>query len=350
MKHSFNLVATAAAACALSSMAQPSNAAEVGQSWYVMPQVTVMMPDHDIDTKNQVGAGLKFGRTIAPAWDLQLGASETRARSQYHQATAGADLLYMPLREQSLRPFALLGAGVEYDRSAVTARRSLPYASLGAGLQYAITKRLGLQADLRRNFGVLRQDGPDSIRSLNTTYATVGLTYAFGDDPAPVRKPAYVPPPVSEPVVRAPIVESRPEPAPAPPPPAPKIERVTLSASELFAFDSATLRPPQPKLDEIAAQLTAPGARSGGVAVHGYTDPLGKASYNQRLSQQRADAVKQYLVGKGVSSDRVSATGHGSSKLVAECKGRMAQAARVKCLEPNRRVEIDPVVIERTVR
>lgn len=349
MKNSIKLQAIASAACALAAASSPATAtaATVGDSWYMLPQVSVMMPDHAIDTKNQAGVGLKFGRTISPEWDLQLGVTEARSRDQYHQSTGGADFLYMPMRSQAFRPFALAGMGVEYDRSAATERRVLPYVGLGMGMQYAFTRRLGMQLDLRRNFGILRTDGPDPIRHINTTYATVGLTYAFGDDPKPpppVRQTStYIapPPPPEPPAV---VV------APPPPPPPPRTERLTLSASELFAFDSARLNPPQPKLDELAEQITSPGAKAGNVVVRGYTDRLGSPAYNKRLSQQRADAVKAYLAGKGVPSDRVSAVGNGSADPVAECKQRMSHTALVKCLEPNRRVVIEPVVVERTMR
>lgn len=81
---------------------------------------------------------------------------------------------------------------------------------------------------------------------------------------------------------------------PPPPPPA-RFEKVTLAATELFAFNSATLTMPQPRLDEIAAALGADPGLSD-VDVTGYADRLGSEQYNQKISERRANAVRDYLV------------------------------------------------------
>ena len=133
---------------------------------------------------------------------------------------------------------------------------------------------------------------------------------------------------------------------PAPPAaPAPRFERQTLSARELFEFDQATLRMPQPKLDEIARALVDnPGI--GNVTITGHTDRLGSEAYNQKLSERRANAVKQYLVGKGVAANRLQAVGRGESVPVVQCNDG-DRAKLIKCLEPNRRVEVEQITIER---
>jgi len=122
---------------------------------------------------------------------------------------------------------------------------------------------------------------------------------------------------------------------------------VTLSATELFAFDSAELTQPQPKLDEIARVLGASGGNES-ITITGYTDRLGSEAYNQKLSQRRADAVKAYLAGKGVSTSRLNAQGKGEANPVVQCDQKN-RAALIKCLEPNRRVEVEQIVIERRV-
>jgi outer membrane protein OmpA-like peptidoglycan-associated protein len=69
------------------------------------------------------------------------------------------------------------------------------------------------------------------------------------------------------------------------------------------------------------------------VAIEGYTDSVGNEGYNQRLSERRADSVKSYLIGQGISSIRLSASGRGESDPVA---GNDSAAGR----QQNRRVEV----------
>lgn len=156
--------------------------------------------------------------------------------------------------------------------------------------------------------------------------------------------PQYYPYPYY-PAPGPPVYIQRPVVAHPPARPAPRLERYTLSAQELFAFDRAELRSPQPRLDEIATALLA-NPQIKKVTVTGYTDRLGSDDYNLALSQRRADAVKAYLVSKGVVADRLIAAGKGKANPVVHCDDN-ERAALIKCLEPNRRVEVAPITIER---
>jgi outer membrane protein OmpA-like peptidoglycan-associated protein len=129
--------------------------------------------------------------------------------------------------------------------------------------------------------------------------------------------------------------------------PEPRLERYTLSAKELFEFDKSALRMPQPKLDEIADVLKK-YPKIADVDITGHTDRLGSEEYNLGLSLRRAQAVKEYLVGKGVEPGRLRANGKGEANPVVQC----ADADReklIKCLEPNRRVEVESITVERRV-
>lgn len=75
------------------------------------------------------------------------------------------------------------------------------------------------------------------------------------------------------------------------------------------------------------------------LSVSGHTDSTGKADYNQKLSQQRAQSVANYLRSQGVASERLSARGYGSSMPIADNKTDAGRSA-------NRRVELDLVPIQ----
>ena len=133
--------------------------------------------------------------------------------------------------------------------------------------------------------------------------------------------------------------------APAPQPAAPVIRRLTLSSELLFDFDRATLRPAgQSKLDELAGELQ--GVKLDSVVASGYAGRVGTESYNQKLSERRAQAVRDYLVQKGIDPQRVQTEGKGESDPVTgdACRnlGRewRGNAKLVACLQPDRRVEI----------
>src|SRR5688572_2567660 len=175
--------------------------------------------------------------------------------------------------------------------------------------------------------------------------------YAY---PPPFARPAYVyppppPPPYFERYAQVPPPPKReaapaPKPPPAPPPPE-RLERITLSATELFSFDEATLDPPQRKLDEIARAMVE-NPKITNVTITGHTDRLGTEAYNLKLSQRRAEAVKDYLVRNGVAPNRLSAVGKGEANPVVQCPDQERDAL-IRCLEPNRRVDVEQITVER---
>ena len=207
---------------------------------------------------------------------------------------------------------------------------------VGLGVQYAFTDALAMRLEAER----YRIDDAVGNKG-HIDVASVGLIYRFGGKtaaPAP-----YVAAPEPAPVPA--VIAAAPPPPPSPPPP--RFEKYTLSATELFAFDSAQLRMPQPKLDEIASAL-GKSIEVNDVVITGYTDRIGSEKYNQKLSERRAVAVKDYLTSKGIEANRLNAQGKGEANPVVVCTDKKLPAL-IKCLEPNRRVEVEKITIERRV-
>jgi len=336
-----------ALAVAMLCAAGSALAQEINPSWYIQPSVVGMKPDADFGTNSEKdwGGGLKFGKPVNQYWDVQIGGSHVRTENgpaRYNQTLLGVDGLLM-LSRNRIRPYVLLGLGVERDKVQNPLRNvshNSPYWTGGIGVQATLTPQWSLQADIRSVKSNLRHDEEFGFNKPNNKYITVGLNYAFNPPPAP-------PAPVMAP---APVVEApAPAPAPAPvaPPPA-RFEKITMSATKMFEFDKATLIMPAPKLDEIAAALQADPSITD-VDITGYTDRLGSEKYNLQLSQRRADAVREYLVSKGIDGGRLKAYGKGEANPVVTCTEKN-RAALIKCLEPNRRVEVEQITIEKRVQ
>ena len=118
----------------------------------------------------------------------------------------------------------------------------------------------------------------------------------------------------------------------APPPPAPLPKKISLSADTLFDFDSAKLRPlGKQKVEELVEGLKEnPSVR---VLVEGHTCSIGTEKYNQKLSERRANAVRDYMVSLGIGASRITTRGYGESKPI---ESNNTAAGRAK----NRRVDI----------
>ncbi len=138
----------------------------------------------------------------------------------------------------------------------------------------------------------------------------------------------------------------KPAPAAAPAPtPKPAAQKVTLAADALFDFDKAVLRSEgMAKLDDVTGKLK--GMKLEVIIAVGHTDRIGSDKYNQKLSEKRAEAVKAYLVGKGVDANRVYTEGKGEKQPVTgdTCGKSNAKSKKlIECLQPDRRVEIEVI-------
>lgn len=322
-----------------------AQSATANPSWYIGPSVLGIDPEPDFGVdRHGPGAELRFGKPFAPSWDVQFGASYARVRrnnDRYQQNLLGADLLYFFSRD-AMRPFLLLGAGAQRDKLnkrdaqnqlVLAASDTSHYVNAGIGLQIALSEQWTLQADVRRVRGFPEKSAFNFDRS-DTNYLAIGFNYAF-----------------DKPIVRARSTAS-PAPAPAsvavaPPAAAPRFEKVKLSSTELFEFDRAELIGPKPKLDEIAMAVNKDLALKR-ITIIGHADRIGSEQYNRKLSERRALAVKNYLVGKGVSASRIVVEARGESEPVVYCDDKKRDDL-IKCLAPNRRAVLEEITIERRI-
>ena len=205
----------------------------------------------------------------------------------------------------------------------------------GAGAAQALTPGI----DLNKEVGYVIDQRGDVAKSgfglcWRTGYWTPAMAIAECD---PDLAPKAAAPAAAAPAAAAPAA------AAAAPKPAAK--KVTLAADALFDFDKATLRSEgKSKLDKLVADMK--GLKLEVIIAVGHADRLGKDAYNQKLSERRAAAVKDYLVGKGVEANRVYAEGKGEKQPVTAGKcGKSEKRTKqlVDCLQPDRRVDIEVI-------
>jgi OOP family OmpA-OmpF porin len=149
-------------------------------------------------------------------------------------------------------------------------------------------------------------------------------TAAPGCDGAVVAAPAAAPAPAPAPRAAAPAAA-----------PVAAATKVTYAADAFFDFDKAVVKPAgKTKLDDLVSKVK--GINLEVIIAVGHTDSVGSDAYNQKLSVRRAEAVKAYLVSKGIEKNRIYTEGKGEKQPVAS---NVTNEGRAK----NRRVEIEVV-------
>ena len=220
------------------------------------------------------------------------------------------------------------------------------------------SKQLGLAAACALALGALsgtavaqvQSDEKALVTDTRGIHVTSGsglcVRSSFGPPPAWTEGcHAFVGKPIAQPVAQY----VAPAAAPAATPPAMAVaaplavyEKVAFDANILFDSDKSALRPAgRDKLDQFVDKIH--GLEAQNVVAIGYSDRMGTDASNQVLSQQRVDAVKAYLVGKGIAADRVQTSARGESRPTtysSECKDAN-NVKNVACMQPDRHVFIE---------
>ncbi len=221
-----------------------------------------------------------------------------------------------------------LGIGGEY--------RPTPNWKFDAGFVYIFAD----SPSFNQNLGDTNRYGlVNGTYDVSTTIFSLQATYTF-DAPQ-----AYVAPKVAQAPAPAPVVAPPPPPppaAPAPAPaPAPQVQKITLDSKVLFDFDKAVLKPEgKAAIDSQVVGKLASVQKLEVVLVTGHADRLGSDAYNQKLSMRRADAVRDYLVSKGVDKAKIETLGMGEKQPVVQCDQKNRKEL-IACLQPNRRVDVE---------
>ncbi len=259
----------------------------------------------DNPVKNGTGAfkahGLqltaKFGVPLTDSLDLytRLGGMAWRADSKFHEGAKNDGTVRKEYKDHDTGVSGLAAAGIEY----------------------AMTKSLATRLDYQWVWNIGDNDSvgarPDN------GMLSLGMAYRFGQQEAPIAIVAPVPPRV-------------------------ETKHFSLKSDVLFNFNKATLKPEgQEALSQLFAQIRDVSPTDGHITVKGYTDRIGSAAYNKKLSQHRAQAVVDFMIAKGIPSDKISAVGLGKTDPVtgSSCDHIKRRKALIDCLAPDRRVEIE---------
>ncbi|MDD2338527.1 MAG: OmpA family protein [Geobacteraceae bacterium] len=279
--------------------------------------------------------GLRLGYDFTNNFEAEgvLNFVPTKSTRGYGSVNAWSyrlDLLYNFMPSEKLVPYLALGGGatqVKYHNTNHT--QYSPTANIGGGLKYFITDSIALRADVRQLFIFNGNEAGEYVVPLNARIpvfqqresdlmfnweASLGATFLFGpaEKPAPPVCPPPPPPPAPEP---APPVCPPPAPKPEPVP-----EKICMTLKIEFDFDKSDIKPKYDAVIGKVAEFLKKYPKTTSV-IEGHTDNRGSYKYNIKLSERRADSVRNYLIENfGIESERLSTKGYGYTKPIASNK------------------------------
>lgn len=329
-----------AIAMTLALAAAGAHAEQTVGDTYLVPQIGYTWLDGDRNADDDWGVGLAIGKHFNEAVSVELGVSRGKydlpAAAQLELTSYTIDALHIFARESRVSPFVSIGAGALHNAAdgAEGHTHLLGQAGLGLMIQAAEKNdgalKFSFRPEVKARWSFPKDNDPQD-KYLDYV-AMLGFQFAFGDPRPQPAAPAAAPMPP-------------PAPPPAPPPPpkdsdgdgvfdnrdkcpdtprgvavdadgCPRRGSATLQGVN-FEFDSAQLTAEsRPVLDEVAADLKKyPRLK---VELQGHTDSKGSDAYNLKLSDRRAQSVRDYLIAKGVGEQQLVAKGYGETEPVAE--------------------------------
>lgn len=298
---------------------------------------------------NHVSYGVRIGAGIEDALIDQLEVGYDYSKSvKYERETpplkdkSGIHRIYFNgIKEldisKSAKLYVLLGVGYTNHHKDLPTEKDGTFGQYGAGLKYYFNDNVALRAEARHG---IKFDTPHKY----DLFYSLGLTYAFGEKkketPAPSIATIQQLPVVQEEQLKEETVVAE----------QPKKEPVITEQGEIkgtivktisltqqdftFATNSAVIpNSGASVLKNIANDLILEENENIKVLIEGHTDSTGSDSYNLKLSQKRADAIKDNLISNGVEADRIISKGYGEAKPIQPNKTAEGRAA-------NRRVEV----------
>lgn len=285
------------------------------------PQVGGYVFESDQRLSNGPVYGLGFGYNYTERFGVEgvFNYIDTESKSTGGSDVKGyiyrIDSLYHFMPDKQLVPYIAAGIGaisIDDDQRGTDTGMLFNY---GAGIKYFLTKTVVFRSDIRHIL---------TFNDSNNNFAyTFGISFMFGGKvkevapPAPKPEPAPIlpPPPAPEPEP-----EPAPPPEPAPTPSIPPVEepeeaKVIILEDVHFEFDKATLTEEAKTMlkKNIQTLREDPGIR---IRIEGHSCAHGPEDYNLRLSERRANAVKEYLVNEGdIASERMTTIAYGETRL-----------------------------------
>lgn len=254
------------------------------------------------------GAAVRLGYNVNDHWGFSIGTAGA-ATSGVKYLTPFAAATYTANLNARLSPF--LTGGTQFTRITGNGRKVHP--TWGTHLGVGIRSMLGDRAALRLE-GRMGMEHYEDLPGAKTAYnsiVTIGFSVFTAGRSVPPIVTAAAPCAVCA-LARVDTVWRTPPPA-APPPPIVLRDTLVLEGIN-FAFDSSALTPESYAiLDRVAQALLAPAWANSRWQIAGHTSGIGTPAYNMALSQRRAEAVRAYLVSRGVSNSRLTPVGFGES-------------------------------------